>query len=137
MKIECGINSNCSEPVSQICGVQKMHVPLLKQAMKDTFSNKFTTEYIDSYLDKLLVFDGKYCLNLYDFENELEMFKELSEVAEKIKCPTLTVSSCSDPICDDESMDRQMEWYKSTYRQRAAKLKKRLRAKIKNIKKMT
>lgn len=108
MEIQLGIQSNCSEPVSQICGITKINVEQLKDNVRKALSFKYKEEYLNEYLDKLLQFDGKFCLTISD---SIEEYETIAKEANKIDGMfDACVSSCSDPIDNDEQMERYIEY---------------------------
>ena len=111
MKIEFGINPNCSECVMQICGVTKFNVEELKQGLREALGHKYNPEFLNKWLDSLLKIEGKFCLHLYEYAgaDNIDDWEALCKVAKEIGIPIDMTSTCSSPIDTDDQMQSHMK----------------------------
>ncbi len=107
MEIQIGINANCSEIVHQICGITTDNVVDYNNRLKIYLADKYTPQYLDTFLSEILHIDVKHCLNLTD---DVPDYKILSEVAKEMGVYSSCVSCCSSPIGDEKQMEEQVKW---------------------------
>lgn len=111
MQIQIGIQPNCSELVTQICGVTEKNTPELKERFMDALSSIYKEKYLEEYSTGLFAIEGVYNLNLwsYDGGHHIKDFEILSRVAEQMGIRVSCVNCCSEPITTDEDMARYLE----------------------------
>jgi hypothetical protein len=107
MEIQTGIQPNCSEIVTQICGVTEENTQNLKDRFMDALSGIYKEKYLSDYSTGLFAIEGKYNLNLFSYDggNHIKDFEVLCKAAREIGILVSTVSCCSEPIATDEDMD--------------------------------
>ena len=111
MEIQIGINANCSEIVYQLCGITQDMAKKIKEDFKRELKDKYKGDYLEKYANDLFSFEGKYHLGFSDDGNTPD-YDTIIVIAKKHGATHDFVSSCSDPIDDDESMDDHMKWRK-------------------------
>lgn len=107
MEIHLGIQSNCSEIVTQICGVTKELAEEMKRRFKEALSSKYTEDYLNEYAERKFDVPGKYCLGLYEFDGyQMEDWQTIKDIAIEMGLVTCITGFCSEPVSDDEGMEQ-------------------------------
>ena len=112
MKIEFGIQPNCSEIVCQICGVHTGNVEEFKKKLFEELSDKYAVKYLHDYLSGLCAIENEHCLSLKDHNEDYGVMCKVADGMKEVYSDY--VDYCSNYIDNDEDMENYLKRRKET-----------------------